>query len=248
MVSRLEKFIATASPANPKLPVTHITSVANARSIFENGQLSPTNCPVLREDLLYFFYGKAEYRGKGHRASDLPGEKPVCFICNDIPDGSIFATFPFDSGAFYLEEGIKERFFPHIKDVLELNVGDQIENIQCLITRFFGNNQGYYDGEYIRLNLDPLLDIEAAAYLQILSSGGLSILDGRATTPEIVAHTEIPLTSVNYVVAPTQMKSSAYFLGECANNGIVPIYYNIKSPLLPREYISVIQEKIHELL
>lgn len=248
IMNKLEKFVSTALPAGPQLPLTHITKVANARTVFENGELRTSHCPVLNEELLYFFYGKAEYRTRGNKASDLPGEKPVCFVCRSVNDGDVFTTFPFDSGAFYLSEGIKELYFPHVEDVLDLSLGNTMSSIQKLVTKFFGDNDQYIENEVQRLNIDPLFDLEAAAYIQLLLSGGLSILDGRSTTPELVIHEPVSLNKVDFIVAPVQMQKSLYFITQCSNYSIVPIYYHIKSPLMPREYISVIQEKIHDLI
>lgn len=246
-MSRLEAFIAAEPPATPQLPLTHITKVSNAREVFENGELRTTDCPVLKEKLLYFFYGRAEYRSRGQKASDLPGEKPVCFVCKNFDDSDILATFPFDSGAFYLNDGIRDQYFPHIEDVLDLNLGDRLLSIQRLVSKFFGDNAQYLENDPLRANLDPFKDLEAAAYLQLLNSGGMSILDGRSTTPEMVIHAPISLNNVEYLIAPLQMKGSSYFINRCMSFAITPVYYNIKTPLMPREYISVIQEKLYEL-
>ena len=247
-VGRLEEYIKSSSAATPMLPLSHVTKVAYARDIFESGSIKAVFCPVLTEELIYFFYGRAEYRWFEQEASDLPGEKPVCFIVHNIDDGDIYSTFPFDTGAYGIENGIRQKFFPHIEDVLELSIGADITSAQQLITAFYGDNDAYKTNDPKLLNVDEFYELEVAAYLQLVSRSGKAFLDGRRATPEIVAHNRISLRDVSYVIAPLQAQSSSTFMATCLSYSITPVFYDINTPLRPSEYISVIQQKFNELL
>lgn len=248
---RLQSAIESVLAATPQLYLTHITKLDNARSVFENGYIATTDCKVLEESLCYFFYGRAEYRGRGYKASDLDGERPVCFVIKNVDKNDIFSVFPFDTGAFYLKDGVQERYFPNVSDILDLSIGDDVESAQRLITKFWENNDNFINNKPMddaQVQYDNFSEMEVGAYIQLLSKHGRDELDGRVSTPEIVALNDISLHQVEFIIAPSQISDSEAFRRNCDDYGIVPIYYYTMTPLKENEYISVIQDRFYELL
>ncbi|MEP5633923.1 MAG: hypothetical protein ABJP79_18755 [Tateyamaria sp.] len=201
----------------------------------------------MKEELLYFFYGRAEYRGLDLKASDLEAERPMCFVLGEIDAGSILSTFPFDTGAFQIEGGIKENFFPHIEDVFALSMGGEITDCQKLVQCFYGNNDKFRNNDPEKLDFDPFLELEVGSYIQLINKRGIDTLDGRSSTPEIVALENISLDEVEYVIVHIENDSSPFFKQKCKEHRIEPIYFHTKTPLRPGEYISVIQDRFDSL-
>lgn len=245
---RLESAIEKFSEAKPILKITHVTKLSDARDYFESGNILLDLCDVFHEKLQYFFYGRAEFRKESKLASDLNPDKPMCFVLKELDPDSIFTIFPFDSGAFDMEDGIKENYFPHISDVLELSIGSCISCIQKLISCFYGNNENFMQNNPRKKDdYDPLADLEVGSYIQLISRTGKSKLDGRASTPEIITHKPIPLSSVEFIIAPIQIQNSAYFDELCDTHDIMPLFYSCRTPLAEGAFISVIQDKLESI-
>src|ERR1700689_2654259 len=84
------------------LPIFHTTDENGLFGIIKEQRLEPNTCPVTKEDLVFFFYGKSNYRNRdaGDKYDEL--NLPVTFMFNLRMDGkktiSFKRFFPFDSG------------------------------------------------------------------------------------------------------------------------------------------------------
>src|SRR5690242_203293 len=96
--------IRSCTPAEPRLRLIHTTSVGAFRHICTGDALELRNCPVMRQGLVYLFYGRPAYRpGPGpitqtNRDRDA---RPVCLLF-DVDVGDSDATYPCDTGAHSL--------------------------------------------------------------------------------------------------------------------------------------------------
>jgi hypothetical protein len=138
-----DDFVAKASPANPVLPLIHMTDGFCMRLILEQKELAPQDCPTLGQPALYFSYGRPSFRPNGGaQPTALISYAPVCFVV-DATKVPIKKAFPFDSGAFdrkmFASSTHRKMKLSHFELAADLSRPRQV------VTTFFGTNGNYFD-------------------------------------------------------------------------------------------------------
>lgn len=179
------------------MPLVHSTDLAGFREIMHTGKLAPTQCPVFKEDLLYFFYGRPAYRVSSEVAGGLQeAYMPICIIMEPKIAIPVSRIFPFDSGAF--QSKLFKRFIPTKFTIDSYQLGTQLDLPQQVVSAFFGNNENYMSGD-VQTTTIPPLELEVSHYYRLISDTGISFEDedpfpdDRRYSIEIQSPDEVPL-------------------------------------------------------
>ena len=79
MKTRFKNFVQAVPPAQPLLPLTHLTDAYRFEKAHQTDELQPRDCKVFGEPLLYLFYGRPSYRvHPDEQPSGLAHYLPVC--------------------------------------------------------------------------------------------------------------------------------------------------------------------------
>jgi hypothetical protein len=177
------------------MPLTHITKGIRAVDIANEDAISPSNCEVFGEPLVYFFYGRPAYRVSEAGAVKVEAACPFCFIFDSGLIDKAKAIFSFDTGAF------AKRLYQHIL-VEDMKIGDfsletDKERPNRLISTVFGSRETYFDGDISKIpdpeKLAEPWEFHARAYLHLLKSPGRNEPDDRICSIEVVFGEKIPL-------------------------------------------------------
>ena len=93
------------------LPILHTCDAYDLRNIIQDKEIRTAKCDVFEgKEYLYTFYGIPSYRKKEKLATGKLAQFPVCFVlCYDkLP--TISRLFPFDTGVFIQNNGLKEKY------------------------------------------------------------------------------------------------------------------------------------------
>lgn len=185
-----------------ELPSVHVSDGLGFRSIIQEGALTPEQCPVFNEPLLYLFYGRPSYRVNSQiLASGIRAYAPVCFVLKPGVVRSPERVFPFDTGAFQNELFRASMHRKMQRDDFALEPDPQ--SPQRLINLFFGDNHNYYDNKpNTSLELPPLA-FEASSFHALITDRQENVYDERISSIEIQVAEELPLEGlVEAVVLP----------------------------------------------
>lgn len=243
---KLKQSIETEKVEEKSLFLTHITKSAMGLNILENGRISVSNCKVMKEDLLYFFYGRAEYRDGADFVNNLNSRKPICFIVDSSKCHEVYKVFPFDTGAFDRCNGIRSNYFDHISDINDLMIGNDIESAQKLVKTFYQTNKNYWSFKAIPKKFNEFTEMDACNYTKLISSQPTGNLDGRASSVEIITKYEIPCEDVVAIIAPYDFFDQDGFNELINEFNITPIFYRCSSPSKIAEFSSLIRDKFEE--
>ena len=143
---KIKDFIKILYENDKILPLMHnIPETSFITMMEEDRELHTSYCEILKDDVIYFFYGKPSYIINTHNDGDC-GDfyAPVCLILDPVKI-NIYKTFPFDSGG-YVNDKIKANKFSQFElDTFALD--NSWESIVSFIKTFFGNNELYYKGQ-----------------------------------------------------------------------------------------------------
>jgi hypothetical protein len=205
----LQNHVQSTAEAVPRLPLMHTTNSWHFRTILATATLQPTWCDVFKEDLLYLFYGRPEYKPSHERppTSHLGGAS-ICFILSPDCLSSIKRIYPFDSGAF-----ARQLYKAQLLDGMTLEDFSlpAVADIPPRVVRsFFGSNENYYFGNAVESkSIDPL-EYEVQCYYNLIREQGTADYDDRRSSIEISTTASITLsdTSVKAVVLPKNLLDS----------------------------------------
>ncbi len=243
------EFVEAHTPVANELPLVHTTRCELFKQLCSAGYLSPRDCPVFKEPLLYFFYGRPAYRSKlGGRPDTLMNPMPICFVFKPGAVGPDFKrVFPFDSGA--ASAGM---FVPHVEpgDLLAYSLPPNLATIRKAISAFFETNDNYFFGT-------PRSDPAAAnaisaigSYRSLLNEGGPTHYDDRRSAIEVQSDQNLILrNNVHAVVLPTPFLKFPDVRHAIVNEWrATPIRYSHFRGTVPNEYVRIIAEKVETLL
>lgn len=185
------RLVNSTPPTNGKLPLTHMTDAYTLRDISAVNRLTPTDCAIFQEPLLYLFYGRPAYRvASQQRNSGLDAYWPVCFVLksdNVVPS----RVYPFDTGAF--EDGRFDDYRHHgmIKEDFELEPDPSSPG--RLINLFWPDARSYFDNRASLVpDTDPF-DFEAKYYRELIGTRANRPFDERHSAIEIQSRSPIRL-------------------------------------------------------
>lgn len=197
--SRLKQFFAEVDGSNQSLlPLAHTTDAYRFSDMLIAGEITPVQCPVFEEKLVYAFVGKPAYRTRSQTNDRLHFDLPVVVLFKtDMAGPPLVRVFPFDTGAF--EKGLYSRFFHPDTELADFELGSTYEQALKYLSFFYQNAKEYFLGasgknveipfnqfettglhELARAPADPTADSripadERASSIEIQFSGSLSL-------------------------------------------------------------------------
>jgi len=249
--SSIAEFVERHTPAAKELPFVHSTRCEFFDHLCAAGFLSPTDCPVFGEPLLYFFYGRPAYRAK---AGSMPDTgtllMPICFVFKPgTLETQLRRVFPFDTGAAY-----SGMFSPHIDPakLAEFQLAPTLASIKKAVTAFFDTNDAYFSA-----TPNPRLPILGGSglasldgYCSLILEEGVAAYDDRraAIEAQIAAPISLKDTLLS-VVLPSPFLDDPVVRDAIVNQWrAYPLRYNHYRGTIPSEYVRIIAEKVREFL
>ena len=141
---RLTSFLAGQDPANGVLPLVHITRAYAFDEILDDGCLTPVDCDIFGEPLIYLFYGKPAYRAKHGSNARLEFEWPIVFVFHPDKIKNFRRVFPFDTGAFAFK--VYSDFFDKNSKIDDFELEPELDSARKIVGAFYMNHKEYYDG------------------------------------------------------------------------------------------------------
>lgn len=195
--------IAIATPSEPSMALIHTTTVSLFRQVCSGGtvSLAPQPCPVMKNPLTYFFYGRPAYRpGPISPTNRDYDSRPVSMLFRREAVNSITGIYPCDTGAH--DRGFYSPFldgvtFPDL-DCVSITAAEK-----RIVSRFFSTNDSYFYGDELSpLNPPPNSDTGAKFY-SLLTSSRITDCDDRSQTVEMTQdQTQILDGALESVVIP----------------------------------------------
>lgn len=224
------------------LPLVHSCGGYEAYLIISDNKLKTQSCPVFKENLLYFFYGKPSYppteKVKINTASS--SFNPVCFIV-DTHKITPKQIYPFDSGAFENKRYIR---YIHPKTGIDNYLINNKSGILKYISVIYGSNEKYIYGEVFS-NLPDYNKPELESLFNLLKSDHVEEYDERANTIEVISDESYVLSEiVKFVILPDCLLKDDTIKAWLDTNNIEYDIYRTRKLCAPNRYNEVIFQKV----
>jgi hypothetical protein len=165
-----------------------------AEDILRGGQVATSQCPVFREPLAYFFYGRPAYRLGENEVTKGEAFCPFCFLFEPKIIEEAEAIHAFDTGAF------AKRLYANVLPD-EMSEGDfrlsSISAAHQLISATFGSREAYFIGDTRAFGRNKSTvrpsDFHIRAYMDLVLSPGRNEPDDRVYSIEVVFRQPVPL-------------------------------------------------------
>ena len=246
---RISDYIAQQEVAKTEkaLPLMHSCECFDSQLIIESGKLKVSNCKVLKEHkVLYFFYGKPAYPV----GEKIPENRedidycPVCFIMN--PNAvKIYRVFPFDTGAF--DAGRYSGFLHRNMKLEDFELENSLGMIQKYISVCFENNEKYIMGETKITGSGYSLTIDAL--IRLLNANSTSAFDERSRTIEVVTDEDVYLNSaIEYIIMPENLLREDSIKDYLDKNHVMFGTYKVRKLTAPSYYNGTVFDMAMEYL
>lgn len=207
-------FVSSLTEPAKILGLTHVTSSYNLREIIDANEIAAiTECSVLKEKVVYAFYGRIAYRNKGDMTpASISSLFPSALILDPELVPKPKYVFGFDSGAFH--DGVMDQYLHPYMPLFDFLLAPDVSSAARLVNAVFSDVDDYFQN---RVKLDfqvPVGNFEAESYSSIVKSGGQGNvrLDDRLSTPEFVFSDPINLkTAVKAAVLPDTLAAAPAF-------------------------------------
>lgn len=250
-MSRFESILVDEIDELNNLPLLHTCDAYKFRSIVEELILKPTTCDVFNTELLYAYYGLPSYRIKNNKATNNPAHYMTCFILNTEASDTFSKIYPFDSGAFFKLNEIKENFFHNDTKIDDFELSGSISSAKKVIKTFYKTNENYLKQTPLLTKELSYLDFEANGYKNLISFNGSSSFDDRASSIEVLFDKEIKLNkkSVKQIIIPKCFKDDEYAMK------LIKEKFDIEIPLTydthkgnPSEFFGLLRNEYFKFL
>ena len=233
MMKYIQEHIDDSTNLPQTLPLMHSCDGFDCERIIQDTQLKPMMCPVFKEELLYFFYGKAAYpigeKEKYKKTDALCC--PVCFII-DIEKVDIYRVFPFDTGAF--EAKMYSQFIHKHMHINEFEIDNNSSAIRAYISVVFGDNTRYLRGISAEKEAE---DTYVNSLLKMLSANGAFEIDERSNTIEVICKKAIDISKeIKGIVLPENLQRKKVISNFIENNNIAYRTYEVRNMTAPTRY------------
>jgi len=239
-VKTYNEIIETRKSSIKPLPITHSTTITKLKKILSLGKLETSHCKVFKEDLLYLFYGRADFEpGSILNNHGMLNEMPATIVIDyDNFNEPIKRLLPFDTGALW--DGKYQKWFgtlsaddaAKVSKVNELlkdyYINPKKEMLCKFVESYYRTNHNFYHRTMKPFD-DVLEVLEGKTYFDGVSSKIGDETDGRSGAIEIqlASGVEINSTSVKTIVLPNNI--TADISSEITGKSIIPIYYSCVS-------------------
>lgn len=218
--------IAGHDPSEPTMDLIHTTTATIFRSICNAGSINPQMCPVMNEQLTYFFYGRPAYRpGPIARTDICLDTRPVCMLFKRKEIHNVVGTYPCDTGAHY-----NKLYSPHLDGVSchDLDCAAVPEAENRIVTRYFGSNKQYFFGYELPVLSPEPTSPTALQYHGMISSPEPVDYDDRSRTIEVTQNSALLINTIYKIVMPDFLLADdtvKSFIKEFKNQGREVKYY-----------------------
>lgn len=229
-------------PANSAwecLPLAHTTTMQCFEKILTTKQVSTSQCKIFNQKLLYFFYGKPNYRStKGKTSMTSLLCHPVCILFKNsiLSNNKIAHVFPFDSGAY------KNNLYSQIIDkeinLTEFDLPQSLCSIGKFLNYFYDDIPGYLEGNTKNIRA-PAFPFQVSNCNDLYKATGRLPFDDRSTSIEISVSDNVTISAdtVDLIICPSSIRG---FMDEAFGDSINIEYYTPKRVSLPQDYYAVI--------
>ena len=224
------------------LSLVHGTTAYDLRQILRDGFLKANLCEVVKEEVVFTFYGRPAYRVKD---SGVPLNQtvnaPAYLLLNKHLLKEALTGFPFDSGAFANE------FYNHFigdEQKLESFKFDPSENaVRALLECYFENNNQYLRNNPLRAPNVSEGEFEATVLANLFNRTNLNQpVDDRASTIEIGLGNDIVISNENIeaIIIPEQFADSGDIGSKIKELDIELYFYDFVNGYSWDQYIALI--------
>lgn len=249
----LKDFLSSKA-TTAAMPLIHSTDFESFISILNSKEISSTFCKVLKEKILYTFYGRPAYKvsPKVSNTNDITF-LPICFIFKSDCLEQVSNFFPFDTGAF--ENDIFVDYICRSKVPLEkFKFSNTANHPNQIIEKFFGNSKDYFYGNP---KVCPSLNDEVAknisnialqAYVRLLSHSGATLFDDRSYTIECHLNNNLKLSDMlEAIIMPGSLMNDSSIANQIEEfDDIELLTYSTFRGDKPSDYNAVIRSLIEE--
>lgn len=223
------------------LPLAHTTTMKFFGNILDKRAISTTKCSIFNQDLLYFFYGKPNYRShKGDVNSTNTLWFPICILVKNavINDKNIANIFPFDSGAFY--QGRYKKFIDESSKLDEYRLPPDLCGVRKILNYFFDSIFSYFDGNPKKIDIEPF-PLQIVDCYRLYNAEGDVDFDDRAKTIEISITENMNLDggNIELMICPDTLRE---FIDRILGDEIPVSYYHVKKLAKAQDFYSVIEQ------
>lgn len=223
----MERLIAKGSNSLPNaLCLVHGTTAFNLRQILRDDILTPKYCDVIKETVVFTFYGRPAYRISTSGQSLYETLKaPVYILLKENLFRDAITGYPFDSGAFGLE--LYQRFVDDELALDSFKFSPSEDAVKCLVECYFENNARYVRNSPLAIPAVEEGAFEATALGKVLARKNVDDrLDDRASTIEIGLSNNIPISNANIeaVILPQQLADSGD-IGDVLKEKNIQVYF-----------------------
>lgn len=257
-MTKFQSYIENQNELKPFLPLCHTCDGNTLRNVLESNTLL-ANSPftydtenIVDEDNLYMFYGRPAYRiNKTKKPSKIPAYYPICFIFDSKYIEGVKRVFPFDTGAYFVNDSTYSNFFHKDRTLNEFELEADINTPAKLVNLFYSKNKNYYLGIPVENLHIPISEFEVNEYYELIRYKGIAELDDRIATVEVQIGNDLPITNKNlvHIILPSSFKGDKYFYDRLTTNlklsdSDIETYPTYSGA--PSSYFSVILAKIEE--
>jgi hypothetical protein len=235
---RFKRFVQTVEPAEPSLPLTHLTDAYRFEETRLSDGLQPRVCKVFGEPLLYLFYGRPSYRVHlDEEPTGLDHYLPVCILFRNASMPSPKRIFPFDSGAFY--KGLYSNAVHRDMGLDDFSLEAHPSTPGRIVSLFFGSVEAYFLASPTPVSTLPVTEFEARSYAALIASQLRSNTDDRGSAIELQIDVEVRLSDcAEAVVAPGPLLDSPDIKRFLHAHGIEPLPYEQLGRQRPADFVS----------
>lgn len=239
--TNLSARLKSLAPKKSLMPLTHTTSSFTLQKVLDRGSLQPYACPVMKQDLVYLFYGRYAYRSKkDYEYEELSVHAPIVLVLNPTTIGSFAHIFPFDTGNY------PHGYQPLVGVEMEDFRLSSLEMAECAINLFWRKRWDYVRFDVKRARNSShfdSFDSIARLYAGLLHSNGEA--DDRRGTIELSSSVEVPINTSTLlgIVLPTDMIDDPSVQRLAASGALRIASYNWEGGR-GIEYFSDIRKKV----
>lgn len=149
---RFLEFVAkNVAPKRKYLPLVHITTAFRFAEIIPGDRLVPVRCKVMKDDVVYLFYGRPAYKPKDAVTSELEFTWPIVLIVDPYSVERIKRIYPFDTGAFV--KRLYNGFFHSSTNVRDFEMDGDLSFAESIVNAFYTSQESYLTG-FANRNVD----------------------------------------------------------------------------------------------
>jgi hypothetical protein len=239
---------STAVPGRA-LPLVHIMDCYDFVNLASTipATLVPQSCPVLKRDLVYFYYGRSAYRVNGNDGLKHGANAPIVLITESEGTVTPSAMYPLDTGAF--QGGRFKGKFNSRSALKGLELAPNYDQARKLVGRFYGSNAKYVEGQCLAGLVFPDTEYDTKGYYSLISDES-DDYDDRCQSIEIHLDGALQLNgkSLLGLIGPKHIIMNSDIASFLSKSGAKTYLYDIYLRTRASEYHALVRSKFDQAL